>query len=157
MWLASLLLLCLVGGVAMCVALYLRAEQEVRAGESLLRRVRAAHAERARFVETREGWAEGSGQVEAAVDLGTAVTQVGHMGIAAIPFSVLEAIPSTAQSAKVVRAQHDLVAGTVYGAISGLNAGIGSALRRVLSGDQPDGATRPRPRPMPGPKQESES
>jgi hypothetical protein len=153
MWLGSVLVLLLLGSVAMCAALYARAARAVRSGESLVRRVRAASSERARFLEIRQGWAEGSSQVEAAVDLGTGVTQASHMGIAAIPFSILEAIPATSESTKVVRARHDLVAGTVYGAITGLNAGIGSALRKVLAGGEV-GERPPRPRPSPGPKQE---
>ena len=61
---------------------------------------------------------------------GTRVVQGVHYGIAAIPFAILEAIPPTRPVTRVVHVTHDLIAGSVYGAISLASRALGRALRR---------------------------
>ena len=75
------------------------------------------------------------GTAEAGVEGTTRVVQRIHQGIAAIPFEVLEAIPATRDTARLVRGVHDLTSAGVYGSISAVNKGVGRGLRR-LTGDK---------------------
>jgi hypothetical protein len=70
---------------------------------------------------------------EAAVSGGTKSVRTVHRGIASIPFGILEAIPATRDTTKVVRQTHDLISDTVYGTIGAVNKGIGSLLRSGLT------------------------
>lgn len=70
---------------------------------------------------------------EAAVSGGTKTVRTVHRGIASIPFGILEAIPATRDTTRVVRQTHDLISDTVYGTIGAVNKGIGSLLRSGLS------------------------
>lgn len=63
------------------------------------------------------------------VEGGTRLVQGVHRGIASIPFRILEALPPTRPATRVVRITHDLIAGSVYGAISLLTRGVGRVLR----------------------------
>lgn len=75
------------------------------------------------------------GTAEAGIEGTTRVVQRIHQGIAAIPFEVLEAIPATRDTARLVRGVHDLTSAGVYGSISAVNKGVGRGLRR-LTGDK---------------------
>lgn len=66
---------------------------------------------------------------EAVVDGGTAVVRAVHKGIAEIPFSILESIPATRDTTKMVRGIHDLTSDVVYGSISVINKAVGGTLR----------------------------
>lgn len=68
---------------------------------------------------------------EAGVEGTTRLVQSIHQGIAAIPFEVLEAIPVTRDTARLVRGVHDLTSAGVYGSISAVNRGVGRGLRRL--------------------------
>lgn len=82
-------------------------------------------AARARFADLQE-------LTEGAVAGGTTVVRTIHRGIAAIPFTVLESIPATRDTTKLVRGIHDFTADTVYGAISTINRVLGSGVRQSL-------------------------
>lgn len=71
------------------------------------------------------------GNAEAGIEGTTRVVQRIHQGIAAIPFEVLEAIPATRDTARLVRGVHDLTSAGVYGSISAVNKGVGRGLRRL--------------------------
>ena len=71
---------------------------------------------------------------EAAVSGGTLTVRAIHKGIAAIPFGVLEAIPVTRDTTRIVRASHDLISDAVYGTIDAVNRGVGAGLRARLKG-----------------------
>ena len=71
------------------------------------------------------------------VEGGTRMVQGVHRGIASIPFAILEAIPPTRPATVVVRVAHDLIAGSVYGAISLVNRGVGRALRGTAADPRP--------------------
>jgi len=60
-----------------------------------------------------------------------------HKGIASIPFNILEAIPVTRDTGRLVRAVHDQTSDAVYGSIKLINRVIGRNLRRGLGDDQP--------------------
>ncbi|MGN6609393.1 MAG: hypothetical protein ACTHMS_20580, partial [Jatrophihabitans sp.] len=87
-----------------------------------------------RFVAIREQFAGGTDRVGDVVNLPTAATRLGHETIAAIPFTVLENIPATAETSRVVREIHDEISGAVYDIISGTTRGITGALRRGFTG-----------------------
>lgn len=74
---------------------------------------------------------------ETGVDLGTGTVRSIHHGIAAIPFGILEAIPATRDTTRIVRAIHDQTADTVYGAIGLVNRVLGKGLRRGLGKEEP--------------------
>jgi len=140
MLLASLLTLVAVLATLFVARLCLPASLEVHEGERLLHRAEVANAERARFRVVREAWTDTSEVVETAVEVGKDVTKASHQAIAAIPFSILEAIPGTSEQAKVVREHHDDIAGSAYGAIGAVNQGLGAAIRGVLGGRQSENA-----------------
>jgi hypothetical protein len=74
---------------------------------------------------------------EKTVHLGTSGVRAVHQGIASIPFGILDAIPATRDSARIVRLAHDQISNAVYGGISGANRLIGSALRQGLRDAKP--------------------
>lgn len=127
--------------VLVCVALTVvtwrelgRQQRTVAALRTAVLRQRAYRAERARFVAIREQFAGGTDRVGDVVNLPTAATRLGHETIAAIPFTVLENIPATAETSRVVREIHDEISGAVYDIISGTTRGITGALRRGFTG-----------------------
>ncbi|HSW13293.1 MAG TPA: hypothetical protein VLI06_10675 [Solimonas sp.] len=74
---------------------------------------------------------------EGGVSIGTDTVRGIHHGIASIPFGILEAIPATRDTTRVVRAIHDQTADTVYGAINLVNRVLGKGLRRGMGVDTP--------------------
>lgn len=70
---------------------------------------------------------------ESTVALGMRLARTMHRGIAAIPFEILEAIPMTRDTTRIVRASHDLIAGAVYDSIEAVNRGLGTQIRSQLS------------------------
>ena len=52
---------------------------------------------------------------------GTRAARALHQGIASIPFDILETIPATRDTTRVVRRIHDFTADNVYAAISAVN------------------------------------
>lgn len=77
---------------------------------------------------------------EAAVSGGTLTVRAIHKGIAAIPFTILENIPVTRDTTRIVRISHDLISDAVYGTIDAVNRGVGAGLRAGLDA----GANKPR-------------
>src|SRR3954447_16057466 len=80
-------------------------------------RRRAWVAERDRFLALRRQVVDISDTAGALIDAPAAITRAGHEAIAAIPFAVLDSIPATAETSKVVREIHDEIAGAVYDVI----------------------------------------
>ena len=107
--------------------------RELRTLCSSLRRTANYHLEGARFIEGRRLLAQMQATTEGAVEGGTAIVRTVHHGIAGIPFSILEAIPVTRDTTRVVRAVHDLTADSVYAAISAVNRAFGGRLRKGLA------------------------
>lgn len=70
---------------------------------------------------------------ETVVDTGTATVQEVHMGISRIPFGILESIPVTRDTSKVVRQAHDLISDAVYGSIRGINKSASRLSRDAFS------------------------
>lgn len=106
-------------------------------------RQRVDREERARFLRSREAVADSGDLATAVVNVPTAITRFGHDAIAAIPFTVLENIPATAETSKVVRELHDEISHAVYDVISGTTKGIAGFIRRGLTAPAQPTAAQP--------------
>jgi len=74
---------------------------------------------------------------ESGLSFGTDAVRGIHKGIASIPFNILEAIPVTRDTSRLVRAVHDQTSEAVYGSIKLINRVISRNLRRGLGDEQP--------------------
>ncbi|MGQ0620264.1 MAG: hypothetical protein ACT4QA_10135 [Panacagrimonas sp.] len=133
---ALLALLIFIATLGLAVALVRVSDHLGSLGRALTRaELRRSESERLQQAEQRI--VEAQRMAEYAVAGGTELVRAVHRGIAAIPFSVLEAIPVTRDTARVVRKTHDLISDAVYGTIKGVNRGIGVGVRLGLTrGDQ---------------------
>lgn len=111
-------------------------QRRVTASDALIQRSHVQLAELRRVLDSAQRIAVASAVAEGTVEGSTRLVQGVHHGIAAIPFTILEAIPATRDPAKVVRKTHDFIADGVYGAISGANKFLGRVLRGT--GKPPD-------------------
>ncbi len=101
-----------------------------------LARTAAVRAEAQRMREANQRLAQWQDVTETSIDSGTAAVRAIHRGIAAIPFDILEAIPATRDTTRVVRGVHDFTSDNVYAAISLVNRLAGQRGRRVLNRGQ---------------------
>lgn len=85
-----------------------------------------------RIARQRQQLAAAQALGEGAVDGTTRAVQGIHRGIASIPFGVLESIPATRDTTRIVREIHDLAADSAYGTIRGVNRLLGKGMRRGL-------------------------
>jgi hypothetical protein len=134
---ASLLLLLLAGAGALGLA-QLRAMREQEELRRAMQRLAAGMLELARVEAQLQKLRELQQAAELGVDVGTNAVRAVHMGIAAIPFGILEAIPATRHTSRVVRTVHDQISGVVYDSIAGGNRLLGSALRLGLKRREAD-------------------
>lgn len=134
---ASLLLLLLAGAGALGLAQQraLSRQEELR---RMMQRLAAAMLELARAEAQLQTLRELQQTAELGVDAGTNAVRAMHMGIAAIPFGILDAIPVTRHTSRLVRTVHDQISGVVYDSIAGGNRLLGSALRLGLKRRDPD-------------------
>lgn len=105
--------------------------------ELQLMQVAVEQGECARLLQNRAQLETLQQAAESGVEGTTALVQSIHKGIASIPFGVLEAIPATRSTTRLVRGIHDLTSAGVYGGISAANRGIGRSIRKQLSGQPP--------------------
>jgi len=111
-------------------ALWLRRiYQEVLALEDAVTRASARGQEQALRLAALDRLKTGQQLAEQAIGTGTQIARDMHLGIANIPFSILENIPPTAPTARVVRKLHDSISRDIYAALSGLNQNVGKRLR----------------------------
>ena len=121
--------------IALSLEVWRRSTADTRAIEGLadsLRRSGALLIELRRRIEQQRQLAEAQQLTETAVDVGTQAVRQVHFGIAAIPFGLLEALPATRDTTRVVRQAHDVIANAVYGTIRGVNRLSGQATRSAL-------------------------
>ncbi|MES2885275.1 MAG: hypothetical protein V4709_10750 [Pseudomonadota bacterium] len=109
-----------------------KAARQIKTLETDLHRAEIAGREQAARIAALEALRDSSQLAEHAIATGTAVVKEVHKGIADIPFSVLEAIPATAKSAKLLRGLHDSISDGVYGALGNLNKAVGRELRKSV-------------------------
>ncbi|HEY0913966.1 MAG TPA: hypothetical protein VGE22_03755 [Solimonas sp.] len=133
------LVLALLSTAGLCVTLAagLRLHDEVVELRHELRRVEAWHSDYGYTSRALGTLAQVQKLAEGGVSIGTDTVRGIHHGIASIPFGILEAIPATRDTTRVVRAIHDQTADTVYGAINLVNRVLGKGLRRGMGVDTP--------------------
>jgi len=141
---AASLLLALLAATAGLALAQRRAAAEQAELRRAMQRLAAAMLEQARAEAQLQALRELQQAAQLGVDLGTSTVRAVHMGIAAIPFGILEAIPVTRPTSRLVRTVHDQISGVVYDSISGGNRLLGSVLRLGLDqrgrpADKPDG------------------
>lgn len=127
-----LLALLAVAGTLWLSTAVVRQQSELRAARDALFRREIAQAEAERLLRAEQQLAQAQQISESAVALGTGVVRGVHRGIAAIPFGILEAIPATRDTTRIVRRTHDLISDAVYGSIGAVNRGVGVKLREGL-------------------------
>ncbi len=127
-----LLALMAVAGTLGLSAAGFRLQVTLQAARDALFRCEVAQAEGERLLRAEQQLAQAQQISESAVALGTGVVRGVHRGIAAIPFSILEAIPATRDTTRLVRRTHDLISDAVYGSIGAVNRGVGVKLREGL-------------------------
>ncbi len=100
--------------------------------ESHLLHVSSHQAELVLLVDNQWQLFEAQEKLEDTIDIATATVRTIHKGIAAIPFGILEAIPATRHTTKVVRGTHDLISDVVYSSISIANKTSGKVIRKGI-------------------------
>ena len=128
--LAGAALLLVLGAVAAVAAWLL--DRRLAGLEDAIAGAEARGREQAERLRTLAQWRSNQEFAEHAVDTGTSVVRAVHKGIAAIPFSILESIPSTAPGTRAVRQVHDAISDGIYAAIAGLNKAVGRELRKGM-------------------------
>ena len=101
-----------------------------------LARTAAVRAEAQLMREANQRLVQWQDVTETSIDSGTAAVRAIHRGIAAIPFDILEAIPATRDTGRVLRGVHDFTSDNVYSAISLVNRLAGQRGRRILNRGQ---------------------
>lgn len=130
---ALLLTLIIAIGLLITVGLRtLKLKQELQRLEADLQRALADGRDQAERLATLENLREAQATAEQVIAAGGSVVREVHKGIAAIPFNILDSIPATRDSAKLVRGVHDSITDGVYGALSGLNRAVGREIRKGL-------------------------
>ncbi|WP_043114033.1 hypothetical protein [Solimonas soli] len=131
MWI-ELALLALLGTAGAGAALAWRVGRQLAALELAITAAEARGREQEARLTALVDWRDGQELVEHAADTGVSMVKAVHMGIADIPFSILEAIPPTAVPTRVVRQVHDAISEGIYAALSGLNKAVGRELRKGI-------------------------
>lgn len=93
----------------------------------------AARLVELRYVEeVRRQMEEAQWLTERAVEVGTETVREVHMGISGATFGILDAIPVTRDTARIVRHTHDLISESVYGSIRTSNKVAGRLSRSAI-------------------------
>jgi hypothetical protein len=100
--------------------------------ESHLLHVSSQQAELLLLADNQSQLLEAQEKLEDTIDTTTAIVRTLHKGIAAIPFGILEVIPVTRHTTKVVRGTHDLISEVVYRSISIVNKTSGKVIRKGI-------------------------
>ena len=128
----ALAILLLLGGVVVAASVR-RARSDIDHVAESTGRLHSIAAENARMAKAAQDVARAVDTTTAAVDLGTNIVRASHQAIAAIPFGVLESIPATRRTSRIVRGIHDGTSAGVYKAIIGANKVIGDAVRDAIN------------------------
>lgn len=106
--------------------------RNTRSIDSQLRYTAARQAELVLLAENQQQLLDVQQVLEGSIEGTTATVRAIHKGIAAIPFSILEAIPVTRDTTRVVRETHDFIADVVYSGISAVNKTSGNVMRKGI-------------------------
>jgi hypothetical protein len=129
------LLLALLAAIGLLIGVGLRMvklKRELLSLDTDLQRALAEGRHQEERLATLENLREAQATAEQVIAAGGSVVREVHKGIAAIPFDILDSIPSTRGSAKVARGMHDSIADGVYSALSGINKTVGREIRKTL-------------------------
>lgn len=96
-------------------------------------RSEAALSEMQLVAQIKAQFAAGQVLAENVVEGGTSTVRAVHKGIAGIPFGILESIPVTRDTTRIVRKIHDAISDGVYGGISATNKALHQAARHAAS------------------------
>jgi len=118
---------------SVCAVELVRNARQLRALDDSLRRLARQRAEQRRVGEPRAPLAQTQRLAEGTVHDTTAAVRSLHKTIADIPFGILERIPVTRSTARIVRNLHDRTANGVYGTISTVNRLVGRVARAGLA------------------------
>ncbi len=98
----------------------------------------AAISELQLMAQIRAQLAAGQVIAENVVEGGTSTVRAVHKGIASIPFGILESIPVTRDTTRIVRRIHDAISDGVYGGISATNKALHQAARNAVNPPAPN-------------------
>lgn len=131
--------------LAITAGLIVDAQQHMRSVRRQQWRSEAAISEMQLAAQIRAQFAAGQALAENVVEGGTSTVRAVHKGIAGIPFGILESIPVTRDTTRIVRKIHDAISDGVYGGISATNKALHQAARNAAArsrlpreGDAPD-------------------
>ncbi|MFT4045750.1 MAG: hypothetical protein QM661_03545 [Solimonas sp.] len=134
MWRELALAALLIAALA-AVALAWKLRRRLAAIEQALSAAEARGREQGERLAALASWRDGQELIEHAADTGVSMVKAVHLGIADIPFSILEAIPPTAAPTRAVRQVHDAISEGIYGALGALNKAVGRELRKGMGAD----------------------
>ena len=100
--------------------------------ERNLRYIAARQAELVLLAENHQLLVDTQELLEESIEGTTATVRAIHKGIASIPFGILEAIPVTRDTTRVVRGTHDIISDVVYSSISTANKTSGKVIRKGI-------------------------
>lgn len=109
-----------------------RQRQQRRVGERALLYTASRQAELVLLAENHKLLLDTQEILEGSIEGTTATVRAIHKGIASIPFGILETIPVTRDTTRVVRGTHDLISDVVYSSISAANKTSGKAIRKGI-------------------------
>ena len=112
----------------------LRQQAETRVAGQAIGAAAARYGEAQRMLTQRRRLRAAQRFTEGAVDETSRTVEDIHRGIASVPFEVLDRIPATRDTARIVREVHDLTSGTVHDSFRRINRLLGSGLRGSLGG-----------------------
>ncbi|MDD9893770.1 MAG: hypothetical protein OXT49_09750 [Gammaproteobacteria bacterium] len=101
--------------------------------ERNLRYIAGRQAELVLLAENHQLLVDTQELLEEGIEGTTATVRAIHKGIASIPFGILEAIPVTRDTTRVVRGTHDIISDVVYSGISAANKTSGKVIRKGIN------------------------
>jgi hypothetical protein len=115
--------------LAFAAGLIINAQHRLRLVQRQQWRNEAAVSEMQLMAAIRAQMAAGQDLAENVVEGGTSTVRAVHKGIAGIPFGILESIPVTRDTTRIVRRIHDAISDGVYGGISATNKALHQVVR----------------------------
>jgi len=131
MWIELALAVLLLAAASSAVLVW-RLHRQIADLEVAVADAEARGREQAERLTALAQWRDAQEVVEHTAETSVSMVKAVHMGIANIPFSILEAIPPTAVPTRIVRQIHNTISEGVYSALSGLNRAVGRELRKGL-------------------------
>ena len=119
--------------LAIAAGLIVDTQRRMRRVQRQQWRSEAAISEMQLVAQIRSQLATGQVIAENVVEGGTSTVRAVHKGIAGIPFGILESIPVTRDTTRIVRKIHDAISDGVYDGISATNKALHQAARNAAA------------------------